>query len=71
MIEVTLQDLDSAVISGLVRELKDQGFVLGQDFDFWYTPGSYDYQDLVYTSKHTRFRFYSDSVATWFALKYQ
>jgi hypothetical protein len=71
MIEVILEGHSSGVISDIVRELKSQGFVVGQDFDFWYTPGGYDWQSLETTARHTRFRFYSDSVATWFALKYQ
>ena len=55
----------------LVRGLRQQGFVQGQDFDFVYQPGGYDYDKGEYYSAQARFMFYRPSAATWFALTKQ
>jgi hypothetical protein len=55
----------------LVRGLRQQGFVQGQDFDFVYKPARYDYDKSEYYSPQARFMFYRPAAATWFALTKQ
>jgi len=55
----------------VVSALKEQGYVMGVDFDWEYHKPKRDdttYQ-LVY-NRHTVFRFYKDELATWFSLRY-
>jgi hypothetical protein len=71
MTKVTLYHLNSAEITAIVHKLRAQGLQTGQDFDFAYSPGKYDWQNLETIARHTVFTFYNESTASWFALKYQ
>lgn len=55
----------------VVKELKEQGYVLGVDFDFEYNKPKYnDWSgDAVY-NRHTVFTFYKEELATYFMLRY-
>jgi hypothetical protein len=55
----------------LVQELRNVGLVQGRDFDFSYTPESYN--SGIYEAVNPRyvvFKFYVEKWATWFILKY-
>ena len=71
MTKIVLLHVKAAQIVDIVHELRLVGYQTGQDFDFAYTPGGYDWQSLETTSAQTEFTFYTQSAATWFALKYQ
>lgn len=71
MVKVVIKYLDSNEITAIVRELQSQGLQTGLDFDFAYTPGSYDYSTQETIARHTIFTFYNESAGTWFSLKYQ
>lgn len=68
MTEVTLYHEKPLSIMALVAELREQGYVQRLDFDFAYHPGTTFGGELI--PRHTVFTFYTDSLATWFALKY-
>ena len=72
VIEVTIIDKDPSYIMELVRDLRAQGFVQGQDFDFTYRPARWDNfsGDAVY-NRSTVFTFYRDELASWFSLRYE
>ena len=53
----------------IVRTLRQQGMVQGQDFDFEYKREHYD-QDNISVKPHVNFIFYKEKYATFFALKY-
>lgn len=71
MKSVTLHGLDISECLGVVNDLRNQGYVQGTDFDFEYYPKktSEDVWDSV-IPRHTVFYFYSDSNATYFALRW-
>lgn len=55
----------------IVHDLRAQGYVQGQDFDFAYHPTVYHKDGFsVVTPKTTEFTFYNDVLATWFYMKY-
>jgi hypothetical protein len=71
--EVIINDLSTSEVSYIVHELKMQGLVINQDFDFFFHPPQtpkWDDETNKFVRKHTRFVFYKDSWATWFVLKY-
>jgi hypothetical protein len=58
-------------VLGIVRQLRDEGYRQGTDFDFTYNPpimSSMSYETL--RERHTVFHFYNPELATLFALKY-
>jgi hypothetical protein len=57
----------------IVRELRSTGHVQGIDYDFEYhKPENNDWSaGEEYNERYTIFTFYKESLATWFALKYQ
>ena len=70
---VIINNLSTSEVSYIVHELKSQGLVINQDFDFFFHPAQqprWDDDTNKFVPKHTRFVFYKDSQATWFALKY-
>lgn len=71
MISVSIyKDSPNRVID-IVQELRDRGYVQGKDFDFAYKPAVYNNDGYEQVSpKHTEFKFYTEQLATWFALKY-
>lgn len=52
----------------IVAEMRESGYVQRRDFDFAYYPGQEIGGDLI--PRHTVFQFYTDNLASWFALKY-
>lgn len=52
----------------IVAEMREYGYVQRRDFDFAYYPAQANDYDLI--PRHTIFTFYTDSLASWFALKY-
>ena len=71
MIEVKITDLYPNDIIDIVKELRDQGYVQGIDFDFEYHQPKYlDWAGDVEYNRYTIFKFYKEELATWFNLKY-
>jgi len=73
MIEVKMIGMLPGVTMEIVRELRSKGHVQGTDFDFEYhKPENNDWMaGEEYNERYTIFTFYKESLATWFALKYQ
>jgi hypothetical protein len=72
MEQITLTNLSPNDAMEIVRELRSLGYQQGLDFDFQYNPPKYDDLDLLQVyNRHTIFSFYTDKLATWFALRYQ
>ena len=72
MKEVKLFDIMPAEAMDVVRELRKMGYVQGIDFDFeYYKPEMNDWSGYVVYNRYTKFIFYKDEIATWFALRYQ
>lgn len=71
MTKIVLLHLKAAQIVDIVNEMRLVGYQTGQDFNFAYSPGGYNWQNLETTPAQTEFTFYNQSAATWFALKYQ
>ena len=71
MIEVIILDRDPSGIIDIVKDLRSAGLKQGQDFDFAYKPPEWDSfsGDAVY-NRRTIFTFYTEELASWFALKY-
>lgn len=71
MIEIVVMDREPSGILDIVRDLRQHGLVQGQDFDFAYRPPRWDNfsGDAVY-NRSTVFSFYTEELASWFALKY-
>lgn len=74
MTQVELVSIRIDRVLEIVHELRQEGLVQGQDFDFAYSPERLNY-NLAYIGevldqRHTVFSFYNDSLASWFALKY-
>jgi hypothetical protein len=66
---VILNNLSSNEVTDIVRELRNQGLVQGQDFDFSFYQTKWDNM-VGEIPKHTKFTFYEDKWATFFSLKY-
>lgn len=71
MIEIRLIDLKPDEIMSIVRALRTDGLVQGQDFDFEYTHAKYDTDGWeAVQNRQTIFTFYKEEYATMFTLKY-
>ena len=74
MIAVRLTDVRIDTILGIVRELRAEGLQQGTDFDFEYHAPKVEWSleagDGVVEKRYTVFRFYTESLSSWFALKY-
>ena len=69
MIEVKVVNKSANEILDIVRELKTQGMVQGQDFDFAFYQSRWD--DMIgEIPKEAIFKFHTEKYATLFALKY-
>jgi hypothetical protein len=66
---VSVHDIDTNQVMDIVRELRQQGMVQGQDFDFAYHQSKWD-EMIGEIPRETKFTFYNDQLATWFQLKY-
>ena len=74
MITVTLMDKQPNEIMEIVRDLRKKGYLQSIHFDFEYhKPVFNDWHGETAYNRHTIFTFYkeSESLATWFTLKYQ
>ena len=70
MVKVKVLHKSAVETMDLVKDLRFQGLVQGQDFDFAYYQARWDnYSDGV-IPKHAIFTFYTEKHATLFALKY-
>lgn len=61
---------DSTEISQIVRNLKNDGYKVGVDFDFEYSSGKWDSFTGKDIPRQTKFTFYNKKLATWMVLKY-
>ncbi len=69
--EIKLLNHNASQVIAIVHEIRDQGYVQGQDFDFAYSPERYDnFSHEPVMRSHAVFTFYEDSLASWFAIKY-
>jgi len=66
---VAVYGTDPTQVIDIVRVLKQQGYIQGQDFDFAYYQSKWD-QMIGEIPGRTDFVFYKDQLATWFQLKY-
>lgn len=65
-----LKELNATQMLDIVRELKNSGLKVHEDFDFEYTPGTWDWNNVEQIPRKTQFTFYNEEAATYFALKY-
>ena len=71
MITVKIYEDSPNRVIDIVQALRAQGYVQGKDFDFSYRPAVYNNDGYEQVSpKHTEFKFYTEKLATLFALKY-
>lgn len=71
MIEITIHGKSPTTIMDIVREMREQGYQQGKDFDFFYHPPGYNGDSWApFTPKHTVFNFYNEKLATLFSLKW-
>ena len=74
MKNITLHDIKVPIMLDIVHELKDQGWVQGQDFDFTYHPSRPETGDplasFIVLCPSAVFTFYTEKYATYFVLKY-
>lgn len=68
---VTLFDIKPTDVMTIVGELKSQGHKQGTDFDFFYHPAEISsFSNDAPNRRSTDFVFYTEKLATFFALKY-
>ena len=70
MTSVTLMNVGATQALDIVHELRTLGYVQGRDFDFSYHQSFWDGFGHEETPRHTIFKFYNETHASWFALKY-
>ena len=73
MIKVRLNNILPGELIEIVQELRSKGYGQGIDFDFEYhKPETNDWMaGEEYNERYTIFKFYKESLATLFTLKYQ
>lgn len=74
MIQVKRDGWTPPDIMDIVRSLREKGYKQGVDFDFSYYPpsnfaGSYLWEEEA-TDRYVIFSFHSETLATWFSLRY-
>lgn len=69
MTNITIHDRSANEVLEMVKELRQQGLVQGEDFDFAYNQGRWD-EMIGEVPKSAIFSFYTEKYATMFALKY-
>lgn len=70
MIVIVVKELQTNDISSIVKDLKNQGYKVGEDFDFEFSPGKFDWDKLENIPRQTKFTIYNNKLATWLALKW-
>lgn len=68
MNQVKLEHEKPLSIMAIVSELRESGYKQKTDFDFQYIPAVLSDDGVI--PRHTIFTFYTDSIASWFTLKY-
>lgn len=68
MTEVTIHHEKPLSIMAIVAELRESGYRLNVDFNYWYHPAEHTGGTLV--PRYTVFSFTNDAAATWFTLRY-
>lgn len=69
-VRIIVEHKNAAAIMEIVRELRTQGLIQSEDFDFAYYPGEQDLFGARNCVNQTVFTFYTEKYATLFALKY-
>jgi FAD synthase len=70
-LDVVLKDIDVNETLQLVRELKDQGLVVGKDFDFAYHQAKWDnFSYEAVNNKHVKFTFYDQELGMIYLLRW-
>ncbi len=70
-IEVIVHDCTPNEIMDIVKDIRQQGYVQGVDFDFAYHKPTWDtFGHEAPTRRYTVFTFHVEKYATLFALKY-
>ena len=69
MTNITIHDRSANEVLEMVKELRQQGLVQGEDFDFAYNQSRWD-EMIGEIPKSAIFSFYTEKYATMFALKY-
>jgi hypothetical protein len=72
VIEVKVVNKSANEILDIVRDLRTQGLIQGQDFDFAFHQVQWDFLDDSRPEypRYTIFKFHTEKYATLFALKY-
>lgn len=68
MTVVRLNRIKIDAVLAIVSKLNEQGLQQHVDFDFAYHPGWGN--NLTYETQHVNFKFYKETLATWFAMQY-
>ena len=74
MNQITLHDIKVPALLDIVEELREQGWIMGHDFDWAYHPArtqtdANEWQS-TYVFPRAVFAFYTEKYATFFVLKY-
>lgn len=70
MIEIVIKSLSASEVISIVNDLKSNGFNIHDQFDFEYHASNLDeFSGDASYNKYTRFKFYDEHVASWFALR--
>ena len=68
---VSIENINANDTMNIVKDLREQGYIQGVDFDFAYRPEFYDnFSGEPLQKKHAEFIFYVEKYATLFLLKY-
>jgi hypothetical protein len=69
LVQITIENRSADSVMNIVRQLRQQGWVQGVDFDFAFHQRRWD-EMVGDVPSHTVFKFYKEHYATFFALKY-
>lgn len=69
-LKITLYGRNSAEISAILAEIGRLGYQTGQDFEFYFDTGRYDWNTNQPIAPQTTFVFFNPGLATWFGLRY-
>jgi len=69
MITVTVTGKEPSEVLEIVHQLRREGMVQGQDFDFAFKQSQWDGM-IGEIPKHADFMFYNEQLASWFSLKW-
>ena len=69
MITVTITDKEPNEVLEIVHQLRREGMIQGQDFDFAFKQSQWD-EMIGEIPKHADFMFHTEQLASWFSLKW-